>query len=62
MNAKRPEVAFLVRMWLPDGSTGNAEWRGSIREIESGKRLFVTGARDVADFITAHLADRRVQD
>ena len=56
MNAERREVAFLVRMWLPQGARGENEWRGSIQEVASGKRLFVTGTRDIADFIAVQLA------
>jgi hypothetical protein len=57
MNAERREIAFLVRMWLPQGARGENEWRGSIQEIASGKRLFVTGTRDIADFIAVQLAN-----
>lgn len=56
MNAERRELAFLVRMWLPQGARGEGEWRGSIQEVASGKRLFVTCARDIADFIAVQLA------
>lgn len=56
MNENRREIAFLVRMWLPSGATEPTEWRGSIKAIGSDKQLFVTGTRDVADFIAAHLA------
>jgi len=55
VNENRREVAFLVRMWLPSGATESADWRGSIKAIGSDKQLFVTGTRDVADFIAAHL-------
>ncbi len=58
MNAGRLEVTFLVRMWLPEAARGCSEWRGSIQEIASGKRLFVTGTRDIADFISAHCTIR----
>lgn len=55
MNARRREMTFIVRMWLPEDSRSQANWRGSVHEIVSGKRLFVTGPRDVADFIAMHL-------
>ena len=55
MNEHRREIAFLVRMWLPSGATEPAEWRGSIKAIGSDRQLFVTGTRDVADFIASHL-------
>ena len=44
-------------MWLSEESGGDAHWRGSVHEVASGKRLFVTETRDVADFIAARLAD-----
>lgn len=55
MNARRREVTFIVRMWLPEGLPGDTQWRGSVQEIASGKRLFVTGTRDISDFIATHL-------
>jgi hypothetical protein len=48
-------------MWLTEGSDGDAHWRGSVHEVTSGKRLFVTETRDVADFIAARLADAQAQ-
>ncbi|HET6276116.1 MAG TPA: hypothetical protein VFE16_09335 [Candidatus Cybelea sp.] len=61
VNPKRRDVTFLVRMWLTEGSDGDAHWRGSVHEVTSGKRLFVTETRDVADFIAARLADAQAQ-
>ncbi|HEY2555326.1 MAG TPA: hypothetical protein VGI15_08740 [Candidatus Cybelea sp.] len=55
MNSKRRDATFLVRMWAA-GEAANAQWRGSIREVSTGKRLFVTETREVADFIAACLA------
>jgi hypothetical protein len=53
------ELVFLVRMWLRAGEKApDREWRGSVHEINSGVRYYVTGARDVADFIGARLAVR----
>ncbi len=46
-------------MRLQDGSRPDeAEWRGSIHEVGSGLRFYVTGTRDVADFIGARLAEK----
>ena len=59
MNAKRRDVTFLVRMWLNEASGRDGEWRGSVHEVTSGRRLFVTQTRDVADFIAARLAEAR---
>ncbi len=59
MNPKRRDVTFLVRMWPRDHADGDADWRGSVHEVSSGKRLFVTETREVADFIAEHLAQLR---
>lgn len=61
MNPKRHDVTFLVRMWLPEETDGQAQWRGSILEVASGKRFFVTQPRDVADFISTALTEIRVR-
>ncbi|HEY2476439.1 MAG TPA: hypothetical protein VGI19_16795 [Candidatus Cybelea sp.] len=58
MNAKRRDLTFLVRVWFNEEPSGG-EWRGSVHEVASGRRLFITQTRDVADFIAARLADVR---
>ncbi len=46
-------------MWHQEGdSSGEREWRGSVFEIDTGVRFYVSGARDVADFIRARLAEK----
>lgn len=51
-------MVFMVRMWRQRvEENGDAEWRGSICQIDSGRSFYVTGAREVADFISARLAD-----
>jgi hypothetical protein len=63
VKAEGEEVVFLVRMWLRDGEKPNErEWRGSIHEISSGLRFYVSGARDVADFIGARLAEKSTRE
>jgi hypothetical protein len=59
VSAKRREATFLVRMWCSEEPGCDVEWRGSVHEIASGRRLFVTHTRDVADFIAARLAEAR---
>jgi hypothetical protein len=55
---QRDEVVFIVRMWRQAGEAANGrEWRGSIREVDSGSHLYVTGSRDVSDFISARLEE-----
>ena len=61
VETKRHDVTFLVRMWLTEGPPESRQWRGSIQEVASGRRLFVTGTRDIADFIDAHLAESLVR-
>lgn len=61
MNPKRRDVTFLVRMWLREESDGDEGWRGSVHEVSSGKRFFVAETREVADFISAQLAELRAR-
>ena len=52
---------FLVRMWLePD--PGGSQWRGLVRHVGSGRRLFVAGTTDVADFIALQLTAANQSD
>jgi hypothetical protein len=47
-------------MWRESGEPFDArEWRGSVYEIESGIRFYVTGTRDIADFVAARLAVKK---
>jgi hypothetical protein len=46
-------------MWLSEEIGGTGEWRGSVHEVASGRRLFITQTREVADFIEARLAEVR---
>ncbi len=49
----------MVRMWLQGGENpAEPQWRGSIAEIGSGVRVYVTGTRDIADFIATRIAER----
>lgn len=48
-------------MWLREESGDPVEWRGSVHEVASGRRLFITQTREVADFIEARLAESRDQ-
>jgi hypothetical protein len=55
---QRDEVVFIVRMWRQAGEGGSErEWRGSIRQVDSDSHLYVTGSRDVSDFISARLGE-----
>ena len=48
----------MVRMWVENSHGGPDAWRGSIHEIASGRRLYVTGPGEIADFITFRLLAR----
>lgn len=48
-------------MWLePD--PGGSQWRGLVRHVGSGRRLFVAGTTDVADFIALQLTAANQSD
>ncbi len=54
----RSEMVFVVRMWQQGiGENGESEWRGSIHQVDSGRSFYVTGPREVADLISASLAE-----
>jgi hypothetical protein len=48
------EFTFVVRLRRQDGDA-EPHWRGSVHEVRSGIRRFVTGTRDISDFIAACL-------
>jgi hypothetical protein len=56
MRPDQREYTFLVRIRQLD-ETPDSQWRGSVHEVASGKRRFVSGARDVIEFITSYLRD-----
>jgi hypothetical protein len=47
----RDERVFLVRMWRGD----DAEWRGSVLEVATGRRFYLGAPGEVGDFITISL-------
>jgi hypothetical protein len=48
------EFTFVVRLRRQAGST-QPHWRGSVHEVSSGGRRFVTGTREIAEFIATFL-------
>jgi hypothetical protein len=48
-------------MWLEPDPRGS-QWRGSVRHVPSGRRLFVAGTADVADFIALQLSATQSDD
>ncbi len=55
-NGPRDQV-FLVRFW-PGQTAGNRQlWRGSILNVASGNKLYVSGLAEVVEFISTELPD-----
>jgi hypothetical protein len=44
-------------MWVERGSPGDGVWRGSVHDVASGNKLYVTGAAEIADFIAGRLSE-----
>jgi len=42
-------------MWTENAEQSSEAWRGSIHDIASGRKLYLTGPGEVADFITFRL-------
>ena len=55
--AERRERVFVVRMWCAGEDRATSAWRGSVRDVKSGRLLYVVGTREVADYIAATLSD-----
>jgi hypothetical protein len=62
VTSDRREHVFLVRMWVESTRQRQETWRGSIHEVASGRKLYVTGPGEVADFIALHLLSREESD
>jgi hypothetical protein len=43
-----------VRLRRQSGAA-EPQWRGSVREVSSGGRRFITGTREIGEFIAAFL-------
>jgi hypothetical protein len=50
--SSREERVFLVRMWI---EPHDVAWRGSVQDVTSGRRLYVSSPSEVADFIAGGL-------
>jgi hypothetical protein len=53
--SRRDERVFLVRMWLERSTSQRDSWRGSIQDVVSGRKFYVTGPGEIADFIAVRL-------
>ena len=51
----RREHVFLVRMWLDGNLSDAGSWRGSIHEVATGRRRYVSGLADIGEFIEGAL-------
>jgi hypothetical protein len=50
------DAVFLVRLRRSESPEPH-DWRGSVYEVATGRRFYVSNGRDVSDFIDARLAD-----
>jgi hypothetical protein len=51
--------SFIIRIWVEERSeaTGQGIWRGSITEVSSGRRRYLSNLEEIADFIIPCLQD-----
>ncbi len=54
MKTEPREFTFIVRLRCEPGAA-EPQWRGSVQEVSSGGRRFITGTREISEFIAAHL-------
>jgi hypothetical protein len=59
VNTSRRERVFIVRMWLEPESTASPVWRGSIHDIGTDLKRYVTAPEEAAEFIAIRLADTK---
>lgn len=48
------EFTFIVRL-RRQPEAAEPQWRGSVQEVSSGGRRFITGTREISEFIAAYL-------
>jgi hypothetical protein len=53
---RRYERVFVLRVWEEAGALNRDGPRGSIHELETGRRFFFSGLRDLHDFLSLRLA------
>jgi hypothetical protein len=51
--------SFIIRIWAEERSeaTGRGNWRGSITQVFSGQRRYLSSLEEIADFINPCLQD-----
>jgi hypothetical protein len=52
----RPQHIFVVRLWSECENCSEAQWRGSVEHVPTGKKLYFTSLGDLNDFITLKTA------
>jgi hypothetical protein len=55
MESPRDERVFLVRMWREHETAASRSWRGSVHDVATGRRFYVTAPGEITDFIAASL-------
>lgn len=53
---RRYERMFVVRFWREADGAAASALRGSVIELESGRRFFFSGLRDLHDFLSLRLS------
>jgi hypothetical protein len=48
----RPYHAYVLRMWSEDTEEGRLQWRYTLLEPQSGRRLGFETPADLADYLT----------
>ncbi len=47
----RRECVFMIRMWHGGDRVGGADWRGSIHDVTTGRRRYISALGDVSEFL-----------
>jgi len=55
MEPQRDERVFLVRMWRERETAKSRSWRGSVHDVATGRRFYVTAPGEITDFIAVSL-------
>jgi hypothetical protein len=53
---RRYERVFVLRVWEESGDLTCDGMRGSIHDLENGRKFFFSGLRDLQDFLVLRLA------
>lgn len=56
MNSDRRERVFLVRLWQESGSSDAPAWRGSVHDVGSGHKRYISEAQEISEFVALRLA------